>query len=132
MAYSETILTTQTHPADSTSVTVAFEAIDSDGSIVSTIASVPVEQGSIIVNDDGSVEYPVEDPNALVCVFQVDIQQKKISAENIKKLTALQSTAQKIIDESGLGKDVLIRLDTIKFAETNIVDDLDEQLEKVG
>ncbi|KPU83492.1 hypothetical protein JI57_01160, partial [Psychromonas sp. PRT-SC03] len=42
---------------DSGSITVAFKATDLDGVIVSTAASVPSEQGFVIINDDGTYTF---------------------------------------------------------------------------
>ncbi|WP_028866351.1 tandem-95 repeat protein, partial [Psychromonas hadalis] len=60
---------------DSGSVTVKFDAQDSDGTIISTTATVLADQGTVIVNDDGTYTFtPAENFNgdAIITLVTTD------------------------------------------------------------
>ncbi len=97
---------------DSGSVTVAFTAADVDGTIVSTTATVPADQGTVVVNDDGTYTFtPAENffGDATVTLVTID-------NDNATATTTSTVTVGDVNDET------VVVADTATINEDNSVD----------
>ncbi|PKF60370.1 hypothetical protein CW745_15630, partial [Psychromonas sp. psych-6C06] len=96
---------------DGGSVTVKFEAKDTDGTIVSTVATVPAEQGTVVVNDDGTYTFtPVKDFNGEATITLV--------TEDSEGATS--STTSKVVVNAINDKPSEIVLDNLTVNENDI------------
>ena len=92
------------------SANITFNTSDSDGIIVSTTASVPVEQGTVTVNGDGTITFiPAANFNgeATITVTTTDddgaivIQTSAITVNDINDAPTLTVESTKSVDEDG-------------------------------